>query len=153
MSDPDDRDDRSGRGDPGDRDERDTRSRRRRPEPPRLYEHELPGGWIVLAGRTDSDNDRLSLKIARPGDWWFHVRGVPGSHVVLQVPAGREPDRAILTQAAAIAAWYSKRRNARRVTVSYTRGRYVTKPRGAEPGSVMIRKEKVIQVKPGLPDR
>lgn len=143
----------SDRDDHGNHEDRDATPQRSRPEPPRLYEHELPGGWIVLAGRTDSDNDRLSLKITRPGDWWFHVRGVPGSHVVLQVPAGREPDRATLVQAAAIAAWYSKRRNARRVTVSYTRGRYVSKPRGAEPGSVTIRKEKVLQVKPALPDR
>jgi predicted ribosome quality control (RQC) complex YloA/Tae2 family protein len=126
--------------------------RRDDPVPPRLFEFTLPGGWLVLAGRTDRDNDRLSLKLARPDDWWFHVRGLSGSHVVLKGPAGCDPDRNILEQAAAVAAWYSKKRTSRRVAVSYTRARYVTKPRGAEPGTVAIRKEKVLQVTPRLPE-
>ena len=119
---------------------------------PKLFEYELPGGWIVLAGRTDEDNDRLSLKIAKANDWWFHVKGLPGSHVVLQVPAGEEPDNATVKAAAAIAAWHSKKREARQVAVSATRARYVTKPRGAKPGTVEIRKEKVLNVRPGLPE-
>src|SRR5687767_11248107 len=49
----------------------------------RLLHYTLPGGWQVLAGRTDADNDRLSLSIAGPNDWWFHIRGLPGSHVLL----------------------------------------------------------------------
>ena len=125
-----------------------------RPErvPPKLWRYELPGGWIVLAGRTDQDNDRLSLKIAKPNDWWFHVRGLPGSHVVLQVPAGEEPDNATLKAAAAVAAWHSRKREARQVGVSATRARYVTKPRGARPGTVEIRREKVLNVRPALPE-
>jgi hypothetical protein len=68
-----------------------------RPEKPerapvRAWRYTLPGGWTVLAGKTDQDNDRLSIKVAKANDWWFHVRGLPGSHVVLQVPAGEEPD-------------------------------------------------------------
>lgn len=49
----------------------------------RCYKYELPGMWIVLAGKSDADNDRLSLRIAAPRDWWFHVRGMPGSNVIL----------------------------------------------------------------------
>ncbi len=123
----------------------------RRVDQPQLYEYELPGGWRVLAGRTDLDNDRLSLKIARANDYWFHVRGLPGSHVVLCVPAGEQPDRQVLKQAAGIAAWLSKKRNAKQVAVSCTRARYVSKPRGAPPGTVTIRKETVLKVKPALP--
>jgi hypothetical protein len=67
----------------------------------RLIEYVLPGGWKVLAGRTDADNEHLSLRVARPDDWWFHVRGMPGSHVVLQGPPGEDPDRRILKRAAA----------------------------------------------------
>ena len=124
-----------------------------RPErvPPRLWEYVLPGGWIVLAGKTDQDNDRLSLKLARPNDWWFHVKGLPGSHVLLRVPAGQEPDRAVLEAAAAIAAWHSRKREARQVAVSCTQARYVTKPRGARPGTVEIRRDKVLMVRPALP--
>jgi predicted ribosome quality control (RQC) complex YloA/Tae2 family protein len=111
----------------------------------------LPGDWEVVAGRTDADNDLLSVKLAHPNDWWFHVRGQPGSHVVLRVPAGREPEQRVLEQAAAIAAWHSRLRKSSRVAVSCTRARFVSKPRGAEPGTVQIRREKVIKVRPALP--
>src|SRR5919197_914387 len=76
----------------------------------RLIQYALPGGWQVLAGRTDADNDRLSLNIAKPDDWWFHVRGMPGSHVLLRARPGDDPDRATLKRAAAIAAYPSKTR-------------------------------------------
>ena len=115
---------------------------------PCLLEYELPGGWKVLVGRTDADNDRLSLKVAGPNDWWFHVRGMPGSHVVLQCPSGEEPDRETLKRAAAIAAYHSKARGGGVVPVSCTLARYVTKPRGAETGTVQIRKEVVLKVRP-----
>jgi predicted ribosome quality control (RQC) complex YloA/Tae2 family protein len=105
----------------------------------------------VLAGKTEEDNDRLSLKLARPDDLWFHVRGMPGSHVVLQGPEGEEPARALREQAAAIAAWHSKARAGGVVAVSCTRARYVTKPRGAPPGTVQIRKETVLKVRPAIP--
>lgn len=120
--------------------------------PARVFEYRLPGGWTVLAGRTDEDNDRLSLKTAAPNDWWFHVRGQPGSHVLLRVPAGQDPDRGVLKAAAAVAAYHSKARQGGVVAVSATRARYVTKPRGAKPGTVQIRKEIVLKVRPTLPE-
>ena len=116
-----------------------------------IVEYDLPGGWKVLGGRTDADNDYLRLKLAGSDDWWFHVRGLPGSHVILQGPAAEEADRGTLERAAAIAAYYSKAREAGVVPVSCTRARYVTKPRGAKPGTVNIRKESVLKVRPGLP--
>jgi predicted ribosome quality control (RQC) complex YloA/Tae2 family protein len=119
--------------------------------PPRLWQYTLPGGWTVLAGRTDQDNDRLSIRIAKANDWWFHVRGLPGSHVILQVPAGEEPDNDTVKAAAAIAAWHSRKRESNQVSVSATRARFVTKPRGAPPGTVEIRKEKTLVVRPALP--
>ena len=115
-------------------------------------EYMLPGDWKILVGRTDSGNDRLSLKLAKADDYWFHVRGMPGSHVVLQVPPDREPDREILKRAASVAAYYSKAREGGIVPVSCTRARFVTKPRGAKAGTVQIRKEIVLKVRPGLGD-
>jgi predicted ribosome quality control (RQC) complex YloA/Tae2 family protein len=116
----------------------------------RLLAYVLPGGWKVLVGRTDADNDRLSIKVARPDDWWFHVHGMPGSHVILQVPPGEEPDRETRKRAAAIAAYHSKARKGGVVAVSCTRARHVTKPRGAEVGTVQIRKEVVLKVRPAV---
>lgn len=119
---------------------------------PKLWRYELPCGWVVLAGKNDQDNDQLSLKIAKANDWWFHVKGLPGSHVVLQVPAGEQADNNTLKEAAAVAAWHSKKRESNQVAVSCTQARFVTKPRGAKPGTVQIRKEKVLKVRPAIPE-
>ncbi|MCJ7581027.1 MAG: NFACT RNA binding domain-containing protein [Candidatus Aminicenantes bacterium] len=116
----------------------------------RLIEYTLEDQWTVLVGRTEKDNDTLSLKIAKANDWWFHVRGMSGSHVVLKVPAGEDPDKNILKMAASIAAYHSKARTGGIVAVSCTRARYVTKPHGAKPGTVQIRKEIILKVRPGL---
>ncbi len=128
-----------------------------------FHEYTLPGGWVVLAGRTDSDNDLLSFKIAGQNDWWFHVKGMPGSHVILQARPDTSngasigatpdatPDRDTLKRAAAVAAYHSKARAGGMVAVSGTQARHVTKPRGAKSGTVNIRKEVVFKVRPGLP--
>jgi predicted ribosome quality control (RQC) complex YloA/Tae2 family protein len=119
---------------------------------PEILEYELPEGWVVLAGRTDAANEKLSLEIAKPDDWWFHVRGMPGSHVVLLAREGAEPDRATRERAASIAAYHSRARSAGVIPVSCTLARYVNKPRGADVGTVSIRKEEVYKVRPGLGD-
>lgn len=119
---------------------------------PRFFEYRLPGDWVVLAGRTEADNDYLSVVAAEPGDWWFHVRGQAGSHVILRAKPDQEPDRKTLRGAAAIAAFHSKARSGGTVAVSATRARYVAKRPGSKPGTVHIRKEKVLMVKPSLPE-
>jgi predicted ribosome quality control (RQC) complex YloA/Tae2 family protein len=116
--------------------------------PAGIFEYELPEGWQAFAGKTDAANDYVSIKLARARDRWFHVRGMPGGHVVLRVPADREPDRATLERAAALAAYHSKARAGGVVAVSMTEGRHVSKPRGAKPGTVEIRKESVLKVRP-----
>ncbi len=116
-----------------------------------IIEYDLGDGWSVLAGRNDEDNERVSLKLAGPNDYWFHIRGMPGSHVVLRARDDVEPDRSVLERAAAIAAYHSKARAGGVVGVSCTRARYVRKPRGAERGTVSIRKESVLKVRPGIP--
>lgn len=111
------------------------------------------GGFEVWAGKNSANNDLLTVRHARPNDLWFHARGVGGSHVVLKVgSAAGEPTKEAIRQAAAIAAYYSKHRNAKRVPVAYTERKYVRKPKGAAPGSVMVEREKVIMVDPALPD-
>jgi predicted ribosome quality control (RQC) complex YloA/Tae2 family protein len=116
--------------------------------PAGIVEYVLPGDWRVLAGRTDAANDYLSVKLANPGDLWFHIRGMPGSHVILRVPLGQTPDRATEELAAAIAAYHSKAREAGTVAVSCTEAQHVSKPRNAKPGTVSIRKDTVLKVRP-----
>jgi len=124
-------------------------------EPVKCHTYELPGGWTVLAGRTDADNERLSIRLSDPRDWWFHVRGMPGSHVLLKYSPehAEEPGPATLREAAAIAAWHSKARAGGVVAVSCTRACNVSKPRGAPEGTVSIRKERVLKVRPALPGK
>ena len=117
----------------------------------RAFRYALPGGWRVLAGKTDEDNECLSLKVARPDDYWFHAHGLPGSHVVLQGPEGEKPDRETLKRAAAIAAYHSKARGGGVVPVTCAQARNVSKPRGAKVGTVQVRKEETLKVRPGLP--
>jgi predicted ribosome quality control (RQC) complex YloA/Tae2 family protein len=119
---------------------------------PSVFQYELPDGWQVIAGKTDTDNDLLTFKIAKSDDWWFHVRGMSGSHVILVSRPDEKPDSKTLKRAAAVAAYHSKAREGGVVAVSCTRARYVKKPGDAKPGTVEIRKEKVLKVRPALPE-
>ena len=113
----------------------------------------VAGGFEVWAGKNSANNDLLTVRHSRPNDLWFHARGVGGSHVVIKVgSAAGDPPKEAIRMAAAIAAYYSKHRNAKRVPVAYTEKKYVRKPKGAAPGSVMVDREKVIMVEPGLPE-
>lgn len=118
----------------------------------RLTRYELDNGWIALAGKSDRDNEILSLKLAHPNDWWFHIRGMPGSHVVLRSSARKGvPDAKLLKKVAAIAAWHSKARNGGQTAVSCTQIKNISKPRGSKHGTVSIRKEKIYKVYPQKP--
>ncbi len=118
----------------------------------RVFEYELPGEWLVIVGRTSQDNDWLSIKVAHPSDWWFHAKSLPGSHTLLLAQLDREPDRTALEQAAALAAYHSKARSAGVVPVSYTRAENVTKPQGVKSGTVQIRRESTLKVRPMTPE-
>lgn len=104
--------------------------------------------WQVYAGKTAADNDLLSLKVAAANDHWFHVRGMPGSHVILVHESDREPDRKVLDCAASIAAYHSKSRNAGKVSVACCKAQHVKKPRGAKAGTVELKKERLLKVRP-----
>jgi hypothetical protein len=117
---------------------------------PRRFE--LSGGWTVLVGRSNRENDLLTHKLARQRDLWFHARGVAGSHVVLQRGGRKDnPSRDTLEAAASIAAHFSKARTSGLVPVIYTEKRYVRKPRKAPPGLAVCLREKVLMVEPKLP--
>jgi predicted ribosome quality control (RQC) complex YloA/Tae2 family protein len=108
-------------------------------------------GLEILVGQDDESNDYLTFDVGHAHDMWFHVRGVPGSHVLLRCGEGKDvPDKQSLQEAAALAAWFSKMRLGGKVTVSYCPVMQVHKPRGAKPGSVVIKQEKKLVVRPAL---
>jgi predicted ribosome quality control (RQC) complex YloA/Tae2 family protein len=110
------------------------------------------GGFEVWAGKSSENNDLLTTKYTKPNDLWFHARGGSGSHVVLKVGTGSgNPPKEAIEQAAGIAAYYSKMRNAKMVAVAYCERKYVKKPKGAPAGTVSLQHEKVLFAEPRLP--
>lgn len=111
----------------------------------------LEDKFRVLVGKDSKSNDFLSIKYAKQNDYWFHARGVPGSHVILQTEKGIEVPKTIIRICCSIAAFFSKAKTAGTVPVIYTFAKYVTKKRGMPPGQVNVLKENVLLVTPELP--
>jgi predicted ribosome quality control (RQC) complex YloA/Tae2 family protein len=112
---------------------------------------ELSENYTLYVGKNAKNNDELTLRFAKPNDIWLHARGVGGSHCVIRVD-GRKPSKGIIKEAAAIAAYYSKAKSSNLAPVAYTEKKYVSKPKGANPGAVVVRREDVVMVEPGLPE-
>ena len=109
-------------------------------------------GWEVWVGRNNTDNDRITHRLSNPHDLWFHVVGVPGSHVILRRPRRTAiPKPRTLEEAAAIAAYFSKARKLSRVPVIYTERKFVSKPRRAKPGQAICSRERELLVRPRIP--
>ncbi len=110
-------------------------------------------GSTILVGRGNRQNDALTGKVAHGHDFWLHVAGYSGSHVVLRNPDRRsEPSGPSLLEAAQLAAYFSQARNAPRVEVHYTQKKFVNRPKGGKPGVVRLRRYQSIAVHPCIPD-
>lgn len=117
----------------------------KRPNRPR--EFRTTGGFRVLVGRNNRQNDKLTCKDADHRDLWFHTQKIHGSHVIL-CTEGRQPSAEDLAQAAQIAAYYSQARNSGNVPVDYTAVKNVKKPAGARPGMVIYPTYQTVFVTP-----
>lgn len=104
---------------------------------------------VVLVGKTAADNDRLTFKIAAQKDFWMHVSGESGSHVIVRNPDNLDAlPRDTLRYAASLAAKYSKAKNANKVTVHVARCKDVQKPRGMPAGKVILKRHRSVKVEP-----
>jgi predicted ribosome quality control (RQC) complex YloA/Tae2 family protein len=108
-----------------------------------------PDGFRILVGKSSEDNDLLSLRLAAPDDFWFHLAGDSGSHVLVLNPERlaklpRQTER----YAAALAAGHSKARNAGNVAVHVAFARDVSKRRNQPPGEVTLARFRTVTVKP-----
>ena len=115
-----------------------------------FYRYVTPGGFELLVGRNNQQNDRLTFRVATDYDLWFHTQEIPGSHALLRLPAGQVPDDNDLQFTANITAYYSRARQSEQVPVIYTQPKYVYKPKGAKPGMVIYKNEQVLW---GLPQQ
>ena len=100
-------------------------------------------GLEILVGRSNTQNDELTTKLARRTDYWLHTQKVHGSHVIIRCD-GLEPPERTVEQAASLAVYYSQGRDGGKVPVDYTMVRFVRKPSGAMPGMVIYTDYKTI---------
>ena len=103
-------------------------------------------GADIYVGKNNRQNDELTLRFASPNDIWMHTKNIPGSHVI--VKGASEQDTAAMTEAALLAAYYSRARGGENVAVDYTPRKYVKKPAGAKPGMVIYTTNKTAYVTP-----
>lgn len=103
----------------------------------KLLEFETTNGYKVLCGKNNTQNDRLTFKIAEKGDFWFHAKNMPGSHVVMLCDGLEEPPALDFTEAATIAATHSKAGDKAIVEVDYSLIKNIKKPAGSKPGFVI----------------
>ena len=93
-------------------------------------------GLTVLVGRTEAENDQVTFRMANGNDYWLHVQGRPGSHVIVKAQKGKSVPLGTLLDAAALAKLYSSAKDADAADVDYTQRKYVKKRKGAGPGDV-----------------
>jgi len=124
----------------------------RKKESDKEEQRRLPGvkilsdGWRCIAGRNARENDEVTFKIGKRGDFWFHARGIPGSHVILKLDGRKEnPPENILLEASIEAAKGSGVSSGV-IPVDYTRVQYVTRMRKGKPGQVVYTREKTVFV-------
>lgn len=105
------------------------------------------GGFRISVGKTNQQNDDLTMKQAGREDYWFHTQKIHGAHVILWTE-GLEVDEKSLVEAAMLARWFSQGRDGGKIPVDYTRVKYVRKPNGAKPGMVTYKNHETIYVTP-----
>ncbi|WP_099468830.1 Rqc2 family fibronectin-binding protein [Konateibacter massiliensis] len=93
-------------------------------------------GYHIYVGKNNFQNEELTFKFATGNDWWFHAKGMPGSHVILKTTGDEVPDRTF-EEAGRLAAYYSKGRGSDRVEIDYIEKKHVKKPNGSKPGFVV----------------
>ena len=121
----------------------------RKNQSPVLMQFTLASGRMVYCGKSNTANDYLTTRFSEKTDWWFHVKGQPGSHVVMKCSGtDDEPSEEEFTQAANIAAVYSKASEGFLIPVDYTPIRFVKKPSGSRPGYVIYTKNWTAYVTP-----
>ena len=108
----------------------------RKPKTPTVAEFCTSGGYRVLCGKNNVQNEYITHKLAGKNDYWFHVKNLPGSHTVMLCDS-EEPSERDFTEAAEIAAYFSKGADGQNVEVDYTLVRNVKKPAGTKPGFVI----------------
>lgn len=108
-------------------------------------------GYHIYVGKNNYQNDELTFKFATGNDWWFHAKGMPGSHVLVKSDNEELPDR-VFEEAGKLAAYYSNGRDNEKVEVDYLQKKNVKKPNGAAPGFVVYYTNYSLTIQPDISD-
>lgn len=106
-------------------------------------------GYHIYVGKNNYQNDELTFHFATGNDWWFHSKKMAGSHVIVKCQDGEMPDR-VFEEAAQLAAYYSKGKDAPKVEIDYIQKKHVKKPNAAKPGFVVYYTNYSLMASPGL---
>lgn len=116
---------------------------------PGMRRYRSSDGYEVLVGRTARDNDELTFRVAKPNDLWLHAGDYPGSHVIVRNSSRNDIPHRTIIEAAQLAAKFSQASNDSKVSIHYTRRKFLTKPKGSAPGLVRMSTFKTVTVEPG----
>ena len=106
-------------------------------------------GYHMYVGKNNLQNEELSFKFANGGDWWFHSKGIPGSHVIVKTNGDELPD-ATFEEAARLAAFYSKNRKSEKVEIDYIQRKHVKKANSGKPGFVIYHTNYSMMIEPDI---
>lgn len=125
-------------------------AKKSRPQKSKPYHYRTRDGFDLYVGKNNYQNDDLTFNLASGGDWWFHAKGIPGSHVILKT-GGREVPDELFNIAGSLAAYYSSgREGGGKVEVDYLLRKNVKKPNGAKPGFVVYYTNYSLIAAPGI---
>ena len=124
-------------------------SKKKTPGKSRPYHYRSTDGFDIYVGKNNFQNDELTFKFAEGNDWWFHAKGMPGSHVLVKTKTGEMPDRTF-EEAGRLAAFYSKGRGNEKVEIDYLQKKNVKKPNKAKPGFVVYYTNYSLTIQPDI---
>lgn len=108
-------------------------------------------GFDIYIGKNNMQNEELTFKVANGGDWWFHAKGIPGSHVIVKTEGRELPDRTF-EEAARLAGYYSRGRETDKLEIDYLQRKNVKKPNGSAPGFVVYYTNYSMTIHPDIKD-
>ncbi|MFW5677708.1 MAG: NFACT RNA binding domain-containing protein, partial [Acetivibrio ethanolgignens] len=128
----------------------DPKNNRKRKITSKPFHYLSSDGYHIYVGKNNFQNEELTFKFASGNDWWFHAKGIAGSHVIVKSEGKEElPDR-VFEEAGALAAYYSKNRDMDKVDVDYIQKKHVKKPNSQKPGFVIYHTNYSLTIAPDI---
>lgn len=122
-----------------------TQKKQKKKKPSQPDQYFSSDGTLILVGKNNLQNDQLTMKTAKKTDYWLHAKNIPGSHVIIK---SDQPSDETITEAAELAAYFSKYRYSAQVPVDLVQVKHIRKPNGAKPGYVIYENQKTVIVTP-----